>query len=194
MFRSSAASAAMTDEQLMRRVQADDQRAFELLYDRYQDRAWRVVQVICGHSDRAECVLQEALVSIWRERADYRPERESVRAWSMGLLHRAADPDSGDRAAERPAPSDAAAGPGRGEADQAGPTGAAALSEFLGRLPAQQREIIVLAFYGGLTHAQIAQLLALPPGTVKGRMRMGLHKLRGVMDAEPAGDPPTTDL
>lgn len=185
----SAASAGMTDEQLMRRVQADDQRAFELLYDRYQDRAWRVVQLMCGQSDRAEGVLQQTLVSIWRERADYRPERETVRVWAMGLLHRAVYPDSGARAAERPPRSDAG-----GAADCGGDHLAERIQgQGLDRLPAQQREIIALAFYGGLTHAQIAELLALPPGTVKGRMRLGLHKLRGVMDAEPADDPLATD-
>lgn len=188
---SAAASDPMTDEQLMRRVQADDQRAFELLFDRYQHRAWRVVQLMCG-SDRAEGVLQEALVSIWRERADYRPERETVRASSMRLVHRAADPDDRDRVEERLPMSDAAAS-GPVEDQQVERTEAQGLPGLLDRLPPQQREIIALAFYGGLTHAQIAHLLALPPGTVKGRMRLGLHELRGVMGARHVHDPSATD-
>jgi RNA polymerase sigma-70 factor (ECF subfamily) len=78
-----------------------------------------------------------------------------------------------------PKPGSTSAGRGPHRDDNAAVPGLRAL---LDRLPAEERDIIALAFYGGLNHAQIAELLGLAPGTVKGRMRLGLHKLRGIMD------------
>ena len=181
-----AASAAMTDEQLMRHVQADDDQAFELLYDRYRDRAWRLAHELCRPPDSADKVVEDAFVAIWRQRAGYRPGGETVQAWAMRLLHRrAADPaqreqPAGFLPASEPTPA--------AEADLGEGTEAQGLRGLLDRLPVEQREIIALAFYGGLTHAQIADLLALPPGTVKGRMRLGLHKLRGTIDERRSGE------
>jgi len=184
----STAAAALSDEALMRRVQADDDGAFELLYDRYQDRAWLLARALCRRGDRVERILHDAFTVAWRERAGYRPDHEAVNAWTMRLIHRrAAQPGGADQAAE-PAGDTTASSTGA-NADAAGTAGEQ-LRGLLSRIPQPQREIIALAFYGRLTHSQIAELLALPAGTVKGRMRLGLHELRDVIDEQPAGQDP----
>jgi RNA polymerase sigma-70 factor (ECF subfamily) len=184
-----AASAAMTDQQLMRRVQADDDdQAFELLYDRHRDRAWRVAQLLRRPGNHADRLLEEVFITIWRERAAYRPARETVQAWTMRLVYRrAADPDQPDDLLPTSTVTGVPAIGGGRRGASAEPQG---LRRLLDRLPAQQREIIALAFEGGLTHVQIAEVLALPPGTVKGRMRLGLHELRRVIDDERTGEDP----
>lgn len=126
--------------------------------------------------------MQDAFVSIWASRATYRPERGPVVRWAMSIVrHRAiylarrrsagAALDDAIRLEEQPAgddvPGDFAA---RAETEQ--------LERLLERLPRAQQQVIQLAFFNGLTHQQIASRLALPPGTVKGRMRLGLTKLR----------------
>lgn len=186
-----AASAAMTDEVLMRRVQADDDRAFELLYDRHRNRVWRLAELLCQPPDAAETVVEDAFVAIWRKRETFDPGCETLQACTVRLVHRrAVDPHRQDQRAER-LPTNQSGTPGVGGAQDDEPAGAKGLRGLLDRLPAEQREIIALAFYGRLSHAQIAELLALPPGAVKGRMRLGLHKLRRVMDEGHAhGDPP----
>lgn len=183
-----AAFAAMTDDELMRRVQADDDRAFELLYDRYRVRAWRLAQEISQPPDTADKVVEDAFVAIWRERAGYRPGGETVQAWAMRVLHRrAAHPNRLEQPADEPPTSEPNAAPAAGETHRGDPAETQQLRGLLDRLPPEQREIIALAFYGGLTHAQIAELLTLAPGTVKGRMRLGLHKLRSAIDEQHSG-------
>jgi RNA polymerase sigma-70 factor (ECF subfamily) len=184
-----AVATALSDEDLMQRVQADDDRAFELLYDRYQDRAWLLARALCRHGDRIERILQDSFTAAWRERAGYRPDHEAVNAWTMRLIHRrAGHPGGAD-----PLPEPAGHPPASAVAVSAHASGfkGEPLRGLLGRLRDPQREIIALALYGHLTHTQIAELLALPAGIVKGRMRLGLHGLRDVIGAERAGDHPS---
>lgn len=177
-MRRPAAAAALSDEQLMRSVQADDDRAFELLYDRHQHRAWQVAGLLCRPRDCVERIVQDAFIAAWRGRVQYQPGRETVRAWTMRLVYQSAEdgPASGTSSSHR-----------------GGETPAIERTELRGlldRLPEPQKEIIALAVYGGLTHVQIAALLSLPTDTVKGRMRLGLHKLRGVTDVHQADHRP----
>lgn len=178
----------MTDEAVMARVQADDRGAFAELYDRHGARAYRVAFAVCRERTRAEDAVQEGFLSMWRSRSKYRSEAGTFQSWSMRIVHNRAI-DSFRRAAKPgeqvarieekdPAPDLLATSPpdeviAIAERDE--------LGSFLSALPPKQTEVIVLAFYGGLSHSEIAAHLDLSSGTVKGRMRLGLEKMRDAM-------------
>lgn len=168
------------DELLMQRVQRDERDAFRALYDRHASAALGAARAV--DPGRAEDALQEGFISVWRDRAHYRPQG-SVRGWIVTIVRRRAlDLARSDhrRSHTRGAPG-AAAITARGSLEDQAIARAedTSLRSAVRGLPDLQREVIVLAFYGGLTHHQIAERLALPEGTVKGRMRLGLERLRG---------------
>ena len=179
-----------THEALMIRAQAGDTGAFAQLYDRHAKRAFLIAQAVCRDSSRAEDAVQEGFLAVWRKRANYRAETGSFRAWSMKIVQNRAI-DSYRNAAARPP---AQAGESevdrpRADVDSSTPQEKVVahserdeLLASLRRLPEAQVEVIVLAFYGELSHSEIAAQLDLPAGTVKGRMRLGLEKLRREMD------------
>jgi RNA polymerase sigma-70 factor, ECF subfamily len=181
-------SAPISDRELMRRVQQDDTAAFGVLYDRLAPGATRIVQLtIRGDSDadRVGDAVQEGFLSIWRGRDQYRPELGEVHSWAYGIVRNRAidsmrrngrhDQRRGGGVEEiertRPAVEDT-------ERDFMDDDDAHSLRRLLAGLPADQRDVIALAYFGQLTHAEIAERLALPLGTVKGRMRLGMTKLR----------------
>jgi RNA polymerase sigma-70 factor (ECF subfamily) len=179
--------AALSDSQLMREIEAGSVRAFGRLYDRYSDRAYRVARSVCRDRGHAEDAVQNAFVSIWKSRGSYQEQRGSVSAWLLATVHyRAIDivrqtssydarlaPE--DRLDTFRAPDDTCQ-------QVFALDDAERVHALLGRLPEAQREVITLAFYGGLTHAEIAEQLGVPAGTVKGRMRLALRKLRAEME------------
>ena len=169
----------------MLRVQREDLAAFAELHGRHFDHALRVATKICRDWGRAEDAAQEGFLSIWRSRADYRPQSGSFEVWSMGIIrNRAIDsfrvtgsrpPLQGPNSDRDDEQVDPAISPlDRVIAD----TERARLFASLRRLPDPQAEAIVLSFYGDLSHTEIATRLGLPTGTVKGRIRNGLQKLR----------------
>jgi RNA polymerase sigma-70 factor (ECF subfamily) len=189
MFRPSrhlaaASVALLADEDLMELVRDGDARAFEVVFDRHAGAAFSFAYRICGSRVRAEDVVQEAFLSLWRTGVRYDRVRGSVRSWVLSAVHnRAIDAlrrelatssrDVGDeRLAEQlRAPQETSV-----EAERR--DDARRVRTALEELPAEQRRVIELAYFGGFTNSQIAQMLNLPTGTVKGRMRLGLTKLR----------------
>jgi RNA polymerase sigma-70 factor (ECF subfamily) len=173
------------DEALMARVQRDDSGAFGELYDRFSPRAYGVARAVTRDGTHAEDIVQEAFLSVWRSRARYRPQYGTVGAWVMGIVrNRAIDSlrrqgrHDQRRAGEHDLEQRLAV-PGESLEDVAGERDEAArLRATLARLPAAQREVITLAYFGELSTSEIASELELPLGTVKGRMRLGLDKLR----------------
>lgn len=172
------------DVGLMLRVQANEPDAFGELYDRFGVGAYGVAFGVAGDPARAEDIVQEAFLSVWRNRARFRPERGSVGGWVMGIVrNRAIDSllhhsrhDSRRAGADGIEERFWASGDLQEtitERDQA-----ARLRDTLARLPTGQRDVITLAYFGELTTSEIAKELSLPLGTVKGRMRLGLNKLR----------------
>jgi RNA polymerase sigma-70 factor (ECF subfamily) len=173
-----------TDQQLMLLVQADDTDAFAALHDRLVRRALFVAHAMNVQDDRVEDVVQEAFLSVWRARSTYRADRGRVHAWVLAIVrHRAIDSlrqhgrhdcvrkNCDELLAAVPSLTDVEAdGVERGDAH--------ALRLVLAGLPLAQREVIALAYYGKLTHTEIAGVLSLPLGTIKGRMRLGLTRLR----------------
>jgi RNA polymerase sigma-70 factor (ECF subfamily) len=175
---------SLADEELMHLVRSGDPRAFELIYDRHGGAAFALAYRIAGNRAAAEDITQEAFLSIWRSRLRYDQVRGSVRTWVLGIVHhRAID---GLRRAHRH-DSRRASGEGieeRHEAAELTDVEAARREEArtvrraLEALPEEQTRVIELAYYGGFTTSQIAEMLEEPLGTVKGRMRLGLEKLR----------------
>jgi len=173
----------VSDEQLISDTCTGSAEAFDALYARYVHRAYGIAFSICLDQDRAQEAVQDGFLSAWQSSASFSAHRGSVAAWLMTIVrHRAIDitrtnrrhttrPTDQDRLCP-PTPSDQVCDAVlRREADQQ-------LHACLTRLPAAQAEIIVLAFFGRLSHTEIAHRLDLPSGTVKGRMRLGMDKLR----------------
>jgi len=180
---------ALSDSEVMEEIIAGSVEAFGELYDRYSARAFRVARSVCRDHGAAEDAVQEAFVTIFKSRSSYRSQRGTVAAWvMMVVLSRAIDVSRvQSRHATRRA-SDAALAVlhARGDViDQAGGRiDARRVRVALAALPDAQREAIALAYYGELTHAEIAERLGVPFGTVKGRIRLGLSKLRLDLDLE----------
>jgi RNA polymerase sigma-70 factor, ECF subfamily len=174
----------LADEDLMGLVREGDARAFEVIFDRHSGAAFSLAYRMCGRRAMAEDVVQEAFLSLWRSGGRYDRARGSVRSWVLGVVHnRAIDAlrrgivregrDVGvEGLAER------LAAPEHTDVEVARREGARAVRSALGELPVDQRRVIELAYFGGFTHSQIAEVLGLPVGTVKGRMRLGLTKMR----------------
>jgi RNA polymerase sigma-70 factor (ECF subfamily) len=178
-------ASAVTDEELMVRAQGDDVLAFAELYGRHVDDALRIAEDICGDHDRAEETVQDGFFSIWRSRAEYRPRLGSFGIWSMRIVHnRAVDSFRVMRGRPRLQEERRDEDPLEGADEDPTLSAAVAASErtqmfdALRHLPDRQAEVIVLSFYGEFTLSEIAIRLGIPTGTVKGRMRLGLAKLR----------------
>lgn len=181
---------ALSDSELMEQVAAAGAEAFGELYDRYSARAFRVARSVCHDDSAAEDAVQEAFVSIFTSRAGYRSERGTVTAWILTtVLRRALDVSRMQAQHATPRASDDALTvlPAPGDLADHARTRVHALRvrTALAALPDAQREAITLAFYGELTHAEIAEWLGLPHGTVKRRIRLGMNTLR--LDLEPPG-------
>ena len=173
----------LDDTQLMRRVQAGEAEAFGVLYDRFAPRAHALARSF-GRDAYADDVVQEAFLSVWRGRVAFRPELGTVLAWVLGTIrNRAIDSlrrqsRHADRRASAEGIEDRLDAAGDLDSQITERDQAARLRKPLPRLPATQRDVITLAYFGEMTASEIATELSLPLGTVKGRMRLGLGKLR----------------
>jgi RNA polymerase sigma-70 factor (ECF subfamily) len=175
---------AIDDDQVMAAVKAGSVAAFGVLYDRYCDRAYRIAWSVCRDDGRAEEAVQEAFGSIWKTRATYESQVGKVAPWVLSVVrYRAIDiARSNERHVANQASDDvlhAIRAPDSVADEVVAGVQARDLLSLLARLPDAQREVITLAFYGQLTHSEIAAHLGLPAGAVKGRMRLGLQRLRG---------------
>ena len=174
----------LADEEVMQLVQRGDPRAFELLYDRHGGAAYSLAYRIVGKQAAAEDVVQEALLSIWRNRLRYDQTRGSVRTWILGIVHnRAIDglrrSSVHDRRRETlEVVEERFEAHERTDVEVARREEARTVRGALETLPEEQRRTIELAYFGGFTQTQIAEMLHEPVGTVKGRMRLGLDKMR----------------
>jgi RNA polymerase sigma-70 factor (ECF subfamily) len=174
----------LADEEVMQLVGDGDPRAFELLYDRHGGAAFSLAYRMVGSRGTAEDVTQEAFLSIWRSRMRYDPSRGSVRTWVLGIVHNRTI-DALRRGAVHDRRREQFEGieerheaPERTDVEAARREEARSVRSALDTLPVDQRRTIELAYFGGFSHSQIADLLGEPIGTIKGRMRLGLEKLR----------------
>ena len=175
---------SLADEDLMQLVQRGDPRAFELVYDRHSGAAFSLAYRMVGRGNVAEDVVQEAFLSIWRSGARYERARGSVRTWVLGIVHhraidqlRRASVHDKRRASDEGLEERLESGE-RTDNEVARREEAASIRSAMTTLPDDQSHVIELAYFGGFTHTEIAGILEAPVGTVKGRMRLGLEKLR----------------
>jgi RNA polymerase sigma-70 factor (ECF subfamily) len=182
-------TATAPDAALMARVAVGDAAAFDELYRRHGHRALMLARKLCSSRELAEEVAQEAFISLWRGAHAYKPAAGTVSTWLSSMVRNRAI-DAWRRASVRPIEVEAFdEGPdqlrGASYAEPAAPERAVALS-LIADLPAAQKEAVFLAYFGDMTHAEIASHANAPLGTVKGRIRLGLEKLRcGVEEVTP---------
>jgi RNA polymerase sigma-70 factor (ECF subfamily) len=173
-----------TDRALIARIEARDADALALLYDRYSSRLLGLTQRILGDTGEAEEVLQEVFLFVWGAASSFDAARGTVISWLLvaarsraidrlrtrrpaaraGLTHVDVVPD-------RAAPDDV-------ESDSAAREWETLCREAIGELPDDQRRVLELAYFEGLTQQEIAARTSTPLGTVKTRARLGLMKLR----------------
>ena len=178
----------LADEDLMPLVAREDPLAFEVFYDRHAGAAYSLAYRIVGSRTAAEDVTQEALISIWRSGARFDRARGSVRSWMLSIVRNRAIDALRSRAGKAPklAFDDDAILEQRPaeeltEEEAMRHETATEVRGALGTLPGEQSKVIELAYFGGFSHSEIATILEVPLGTVKGRMRLGLEKIRGEM-------------
>ncbi len=170
-------------------VDGDDVEAFAVIYRRHLRSAAALALQMCGRAAVAEEIVQEAFFSFWRSRDRFDRGRGSVRAWILGIVrNRAIDMlrQGVSREVSTLAELDVA-GALCSEQLTDGEVGlrerARQLRVALEELPPEQSRVIALAYYGGYSHSEIAAMLDMPVGTVKGRVRLGLRKMAGTAAA-----------
>ena len=178
-----------TDDQILAALAQRDLSALEALYDRYSKVAYSLAYRIVGDRGNAEDVVQDAFLSVWRQAGTYKRERGAARTWLMSIVHhRSIDrlrsgasssntipyeelPESREETT-KPSIWQQAWNNVRGDL----------IRRALERLPVEQKKSIELAYFSGYTQSEIAELMGVPLGTVKGRMRIGLQKLRTMLE------------
>lgn len=176
----------LADEELMPLIGEKDPEAFGVFYDRHGGVAYSLAYRIVGERAAAEDVTQEAFISIWRSGARFDRARGSVRSWLLSIVRNRAIDALRSRAGKAPklAFDDDAILEQRPAAEQTEEEAlrhetADEVRGALDGLPSEQSKVIELAYFGGFSQAEIARMLGVPLGTVKGRTRLGLEKIRG---------------
>jgi RNA polymerase sigma factor (sigma-70 family) len=177
------------DEELVRGVVVGTAAALAALSDRYGRRAYSLARRICGDDGLAEDVVQEAFLAFWRDPGRFDPGRGGFGTWILTLVHHksvdAVRRESAIRRRTVPAAEEGqewSAPPGPG-ADHGAlrAVEAGQVRDALGDLPAEQREALTLAYFGGYSQREVATLTGVPLGTVKSRMFSGMRRLRSVL-------------
>lgn len=178
-----------SDAELARRLGDADGAALSQLYQRFGRPCYSLARRICAEDGLAEEVVQEVFLTLWRDPRRFDPARGSFATWLLTLIHhKAVDavrrestvrrrvvpaPEAGEEWSPTPVPG----------ADQAAIARVAAgqVREALHRLPAEQRQVLALAYFGGHTQREIAVITGAPLGTVKSRMFAGVQRLRSLL-------------
>jgi RNA polymerase sigma-70 factor (ECF subfamily) len=184
----------LADEDLISLVGDGDAEAFALLYDRHSRAAYSLAYRLMNGRQAAEDLLQDSFIKVWRSAGGYRVGRGSVRTWTLSIVrNRAIDQFRSDASRRRT----------RDEVEASTPTSYPSeafaetwrnsrrdqVREAMNTLPPEQLKILELAYFSGYTHVEISELLRLPLGTVKGRMRLGLKKIRDYFESRDAAVP-----
>jgi RNA polymerase sigma factor (sigma-70 family) len=174
------------DRDLLRRIGGADEEAFRELFRRYSPNAMALARRVARQPFIAEEIVQEAFLAVWRNAEGYNERRGSVRSWLMTMVHhRAVDAvrreESQRRRAEDAQAEDVLAVDDPADAVIARlglPEERRAVRAALGDLPAEQRQVIELMYFDGLSQSKVSELLGLPLGTVKSRTLLGMRRLR----------------
>jgi RNA polymerase sigma-70 factor (ECF subfamily) len=185
--------ASLGDEELLVLIAQGAEEALGVLYDRHGRIVYTIALRVTGDRLTAEEVAQDVFQIVWQQTAGFRPGAGTVAAWIIGITrHRAIDRIRSQRhkARQRDMPIDDAAANVLTDkvdvADEAAIRGD--VRAALGELPFEQRQVIEMAYYGGLTAGEIASSMGTPVGTVKTRLRLGLTRLRARLLPGWAGD------
>jgi RNA polymerase sigma-70 factor, ECF subfamily len=176
----------LADEELMPWIAEKDPEAFEVFYDRHGGVAYSLAYRILGDRTAAEDCLQEAFISIWRSGARFDSTRGSVRSWTLSIVRNRAIDALRSKAGKAPkltfdddAILESREAEERTDEEAMRHETADEVRGALSQLPQEQSKVIELAYFGGFSQSEIAGMLNVPLGTVKGRMRLGLEKVRG---------------
>lgn len=179
---------ALKDEEILARLKDGDGWAMSVLYDRYARLVFSLARKILNDRAAAEEVVQEVFVKVWRHARDYRAERGKFSSWLTGIAHHHAI-DELRRRRVRPSASNS-----ENNAAEVMDDGSAPLDEALHSLehrrivtalqaiPDDQRRAIELAYFGGFTQQEISAKLGEPLGTIKTRIRLGMQKLKALLE------------
>lgn len=178
-----------TDVDLVRRIGSGDREALGELYDRYASHAMAVGVRVVRDRARAEDVVHDAFVAIWQKAGSFDPARGSVRGWLLTVVrNRAIDSVRRDRPTsdvdEIEATGRLRTTPNPVWEEALRTLDATSLRAALAQLPAEQREAIELAYFGGHTYRRVAELTQVAPGTAAGRLRLALRRLRTALEAD----------
>jgi RNA polymerase sigma-70 factor (ECF subfamily) len=184
----------LADEDLISLVVGSNAEAFATLYDRHGRAAYSLSYRMMGEKQAAEDLVQDAFLKVWRGAGSYRTERGSVRTWILSIVHNRGIDQLRSLASRRRTQNKVEASAPKSEPSEAfaetwSNSQREQVREALGTLPPEQLKILELAYFSGYTHVEISELLDLPLGTVKGRMRLGLKKLRDYFDSRDVAVP-----
>jgi RNA polymerase sigma-70 factor (ECF subfamily) len=183
-----SAGDANDDEQLIARVAQGDRSAFGTLYDRFSTPLYSLAMQMLANEAEAQDVLQEVFLSVWNKAPSFRADRGSAFSWTVALLrNRAIDRLRSKRRRgellEAHAPDLEPAGSATASSSQNCETSERSreVRSALGQISDEQRQVLRLAFFEGLTQAEIAEKLEEPLGTIKARAQRGMARLRKIL-------------
>jgi RNA polymerase sigma-70 factor, ECF subfamily len=174
-----------TDAQLLEGIAHRDESSLAALYDRYHLLAFSLALRVVNDRGRAEDVVQDAFLSIWRKAGSYAEGRGSVKTWLTSIVRnraidlvRARRESDGDDEAVLLALRD----PRPGVVEQVTASlDRDTIRDAIAELPLEQRQAIAMAYFEGRSHSEISEVTGLPLGTVKSRIRLGMHRLKGLL-------------
>jgi RNA polymerase sigma-70 factor, ECF subfamily len=171
---------------LLRRIAERDREALRTLYMKFGTAVFSLARRILSDSGEAEDVLQEVFVQVWREAASFDRRRGTVPSWLMSIarnrsIDRLRSRRRGASVRQQKEQTDVSEPPPGVDDDVAALTDAVHVRRALGDLPEVQRQALLLAYFGGNSHSEIAESLGIPIGTVKSRISAGLLALRAAL-------------
>jgi RNA polymerase sigma-70 factor (ECF subfamily) len=177
-------SSEPTDGELIQLVAVGDANAFETLHHRYVRSVFGLALRRLGDRMRAEDAVQETFAAVWRSARTYRPDRGAGAAWLYAVARNAiVDRARGRQEPPGEAPETASTDLGPEEQAEAAYV-SWRVHRALSGLPSSEREVVELAYYGGLSQSEVADFLGIPLGTVKTRTRSALHRLADTLEGE----------
>ncbi len=175
--------ALLADDDLMPLIQRKESGAFRVLYDRHGRAAYSLAYRMMGERQAAEDLVQDAFLKVWCSTGGYRAGRGSVRTWILSVVHNRGVDQLRSLASRRRTQAKVEASAPRSQPSEAFEEAwrnsqRERVREALSAVPPEQLKILELAYFSEYTHSEIATKLGIPLGTVKGRMRLGLKKMR----------------
>ncbi len=169
----------------MELVARNDADAFEVVMERHADAVFALIYRMCGRASLADDAAQEVYLTLWRRAASFDRSRGGVRPWALGIAHNRAidllrrDGVHSNRRADSEGIEDTLAARETTDGQAIDRIVSREVRGALGELPEEQRQVLELAYFSGFSQTEIAEIVGIPLGTVKGRMRLGLERLRG---------------